>query len=222
MVKAPTGPQPPRTEPPVLPALTDVTNLPEIRSDVREAERYAEIDLNGSDLEFWSFTDCEFRQTGLDATRLRGSRLSEVIMGEVDAAVFSAPRTSWRNVEVTGSRLGSAELYASTWRSVAIVGSKINYLNARTADWQDVRFTDCTLDEIDLSDATVTRLAFTGCRIGTLSLAGARLTDVDFREVRLEMINGLAGLAGAWVSESQLVELAPLLAAHLEIRVSAD
>ena len=159
------------------------------------------IDLNGSDLEFWSFTDCEFRQAGLDETRLRGSRLSEVIMGEIDAAVFSAPRTSWRNVEVTGSRLGSAELYASTWRSVTIAGSKINYLNARTADWQDVRFTDCTLDELDLSDATVTRLAFTGCRIGTLTLGGARLTDVDLRDVRLEMINGLAGLAGAWVSE---------------------
>ena len=43
---------------------------------------------------------------------------------------------------MTGSRLGSAELYASTWRSVTIAGSKINYLNARTADWQDVRFTD--------------------------------------------------------------------------------
>lgn len=222
MIKAPIGPQAPRTEPIALPRLTDIENLPEIRSDVREAERYAGIDLNGSDLEFWSFTDCEFRQTGLDETRLRGSRLSEVIMGEIDAAVFSAPRTSWRNVEMTGSRLGSAELYASTWRSVTIAGSKINYLNARTADWQDVRFTDCTLDELDLSDATVTRLAFPGCRIGTLTLGGARLTDVDLRDVRLEMINGLAGLAGAWVSESQLVELAPLLAAHLEIRVSAD
>ena len=222
MIKAPTGPQPPRTEPVVLPTLTDVESMPETRSDVREAERYVGIDLNGSDLEFWSFTDCEVRQAGLDETRLRGSRLSEVIMGEIDAAVFSAPRTSWRNVEVTGSRLGSAELYASTWRSVTIAGSKINYLNARTADWQDVRFTDCTLDELDLSDATVTRLAFTDCRIGTLTLGGARLTDVDLRDVRLEMINGLAGLAGAWVSESQLVELAPLLAAHLEIRVSTD
>ena len=98
MIKAPTGPQPPRTEPVVLPNLT-AYNLPETRSDVREAERYAGIDLNGSDLEFWSFTDCEFRQTGLDETRLRGSRLSEVIMGEIDAAVFSAPRRrggTWR------------------------------------------------------------------------------------------------------------------------------
>ena len=219
MIK-PIGPQPPRIEPVALPTLTNVTSLPEIRSDVREAERYPQHDLSGADLEFWSFTDCEFRQTGLDETRLRGSRLSEVILGEIDAPVFSAPRTSWRNVQVTGSRLGSAELYASTWRSVTIAGSKINYLNARTADWQDVRFTDCTLDELDLSEATVTRLAFTGCRIGTLSLAGARLTDVDLRDVRLEMINGLAGLGGAWVSEAQLVELAPLLAAHLEIQVS--
>jgi len=221
MIK-PVGPQPPRIEPVVLPRLTSVTSLPDIRSDVREGERYAQLDVSGSDLEYWSFTDCEFRQTGLDATRLRGSRLSEVILAEIDAPVLAAPRTSWRNVEVTGSRLGSAELYASTWRSVTIAGSKINYLNARTADWQDVRFTDCALNELDLSEATVTRLAFAGCRIGTLSLAGARLTDVDLRDVRLEMINGLAGLGGAWVSEAQLAELAPLLAAHLGIRVSVE
>ncbi len=220
MVKAPTGPQPPRTEPVALAQLTDVELLVPAKSDVREAERYARIDLSGQDLQFWSFTDCQFEQTGLNETRLRGSRLSEVIMTEIDAPVFSAPRASWRNVEVTGSRLGSAELYASTWRSVTITGSKINYLNARTADWQDVRFTDCALDELDLSDATVTRLGFTGCRIGTLSLAGARLTDVDLRDARLEMINGLAGLGGAWISEAQLAEVAPLLAAHLEIRVS--
>ena len=161
MVKTPTAPQPPRTEPVVLAELTDVAALAPVSSDVREAERYARMDLSGQDLQFWSFTDCEFQQTGLHETRLRGSRLSEVIMSEIDAPVFSAPRTSWRNVEVTGSRLGSAELYASTWQSVTMTGSKINYLNARTADWQDVRFTDCALDELDLSDATVTRLVFT-------------------------------------------------------------
>jgi len=220
VIRTPTGPQPPRTEPVVLPELTDVATLARIRSDVREAERYTRIDLSGGDLQFWSFTHCEFRQTDLAGTRLRGARMSEVIMTEIDPPVFSAPRSSWRNVEVIDSRLGSTELYESTWRSVTIARSKINYLNARTADWQDVRFTDCALDELDLSDATVTRLGFTGCRIGTLSLAGARLTEVDLRDARLEMINGLAGLGGAWISEAQLAEVAPLLAAHLEIRVS--
>ena len=188
---------------------------------MREAERFTRIDLCDQDLQFWSFTDCEFRQTDLAGTRLRGARMSEVIMTEIDPPVFSAPRSSWQNVEVIDSRLGLAELYESTMRSVTIARSKINYLNARTADWQDVRFTDCTLDELDLTEATVTRLAFAGCRIGTLTVTGARLTDVDLRDVRLEMINGLAGLSGAWISETQLAEMAPLLAAHLEIRVSS-
>ena len=205
----------------VLPELIDVAELARIRSDVREAERYTRIDLGDQDLQFWSFTDCEFRQTDLAGTRLRGARMSEVIMTEIDPPVFSAPRSSWRNVEVIDSRLGSAELYESTMRSVTIARSKINYLNARTADWQDVRFTDCTLDELDLTEATVTRSAFAGCRIGTLTVTGARLTDVDLRDVRLEMINGLAGLSGSWISETQLAEMAPLLAAHLEIRVSS-
>ena len=69
MIK-PMGPLPLRIEPVVLPTLTDMTSLPEIRSDVREAERYAQLDLSGVDLEFWSFTDCEFRQTGREGPRV--------------------------------------------------------------------------------------------------------------------------------------------------------
>ena len=38
-------------------------------------------------------------------------------------------------------------------------------------------------------------------------------------DVRLWKLLGLAGLAGAWVNELQLSQLAPLLAAHLGIRV---
>ncbi len=87
---------------------------------------------------------------------------------EVDAAVLAAPRSSWRNVRLTGSRLGSMELYESNWRSVSIEGSKIDYLNARSAQWQDVRWRDCTIAELDLGQAVISRMAFEDCRIGTL------------------------------------------------------
>jgi uncharacterized protein YjbI with pentapeptide repeats len=208
-----TGPEPPRTDPVVLPELTE----PQDTGDVREGERYEDLDWSGEDREFWAFTGCAFRRVDLDGTSLRGAHLAEVTLTGLEVSELVAPRSSWQRVEVTGGRIGSAELYDGSWRSVSVTGAKIGYLNARAAEWQDVRFTDCILDELDLSSARVTRLALDGCRIDTLTLSGARLTDVDLRRTDLRAVTDVAGLAGAWITPSQLSDLAPHLASHLRI-----
>ena len=187
--------------------------------DSREGERYDAVDFTDADLEFTSFTSCAFQQVRLNEARLRGARFAEVPLDEVDAAVLAAPRSSWRNVQLTGSRLGSVQLYESTWRSVTIERSKIDYLNARSAQWQDVRWHDCTISELDLGQAVISRMAFEDCRIGTLHAGQAHLADVDLRGAELRVLEGLAGLAGSWITESQLAALAPQLAAHLSISV---
>ena len=187
--------------------------------DRRENERYDGVDFTDADLEFTSFTCCAFQQVRLNEARLRGAHFAEVALQEIDAAVLAAPRSSWRNVRLTGSRLGSMELYESNWRSVTIERSKIDYLNARSAQWQDVRWDDCTIGELDLGQAVVSRMAFQDCRIGILHAGQAELADVDLRGVELRVLEGLAGLAGCWITEAQLDALAPQLAAHLSINV---
>jgi uncharacterized protein YjbI with pentapeptide repeats len=214
-VDEPTEPEPPRIERIALPPLSD----PRDGDDVHEGERFEGLDWSGADREFWSFTGCDLRRVGLDGTRLRGAHFHQVTLAELDAPDFAAPRSEWRNVSLTGSRLGSAELYESVWRSVTVSGCKINYVNARTAAWQDVVFAGCTLGELDLGEARVARLAFRDCRIEALTLSGARLADVDLRGAVLSGIVGVAGLAGGWITDTQLADLAPLLARHLQIRV---
>jgi uncharacterized protein YjbI with pentapeptide repeats len=210
-----TGPEAPRIDPVELPELRE----PRDTGDVREGERYEDLDWSGFDREFWTFTGCAFRRVNLDGTELRGTHLNEVTIEGLDVPELLAPRSTWRRVEVTGGRIGSAELYDGSWRSVRVSGSKIGYLNARAAEWQDVRFVDCTFGELDLSSARVTRLALDGCRIDSLTLSGARLAEVDLRGADLRAVTGLAGLAGSWITERQLAELAPHLAKHLRISV---
>jgi uncharacterized protein YjbI with pentapeptide repeats len=188
--------------------------------DSREGERYDAVDFTDADLEFTSFSSCAFRRVRLNEARLRGAHFAEVTFDEVDAAVLAAPRTSWRNVQLTGSRLGSLELYESNWRSVSIEGSKVDYLNARSAHWQDVRWRDCTISELDLGQAVISRMAFEDCRIGTLHVGQAQFADVDLRGTQLTDLEGLPGLAGSWITESQLEALAPQLAAYLSINVA--
>ena len=71
----------------------------------------------------------------------------------------------------------------------------------------------------DLGGARVARLAFHDCRIETLTLSGAKLAHVDLRGAELSRIVSVAGLAGAWISDTQLADLAPLLASELQIGV---
>jgi uncharacterized protein YjbI with pentapeptide repeats len=208
-----TGPEPPRLDPVQLPQLTE----PQDTGDVREGERYEDLNWSESDRAFWTFTGCAFRRVNLDGTSLRGAHLTEVTVTGLEVSKLTAPRSTWQRVELTGGRIGSAELYDGNWRSVSVTGCKIGYLNARAAEWQDVRFVDCIFDELDLSSASVTRLSLDGCRIDTLTLSGVRLADVDLRRADLRAITDVAGLAGAWITGSQLTELAPHLASHLKI-----
>jgi uncharacterized protein YjbI with pentapeptide repeats len=187
--------------------------------DSREGERYDEVDFTDADLEFTSFSSCAFHRVRLNEARLRGAHFAEVTFDEVEAAVLAAPRSSWRNVQLTGSRLGSLELYESNWRSVSIEGSKIDYMNARSAQWQDVHWRDCTIAELDLGHAVISRMAFEDCRVGTLHVGHSQLAHVDLRGAQLRVVEDLAGLAGSWITESQLEALAPQLAAHLSINV---
>ena len=61
-----------------------------------------------------------------------------------------------------------------------------------------------------------------GCTIGELLVSRARLADVDLRGAEMSRIDDATALAGAVVSPTQLLDLAPLLAAALGIRVQAD
>ena len=212
-------PQPPEQVALSLPALTDAAAR-EVDGDERyDGLRFAGADFSHEDLARTTFADCAFERVTLHEADLRGAHFVESQLSQVDAPVLTVPRSNWRMVILERSRLGAMESYESSWRSLLLSDCKLGYLNARSSVWTDVTFTGCSIDELDVSGAKLTRVAFADCRIGTLHTPGATLVDVDLRGARLEVIDGLAGLAGAWVSEQQLTELAPLLADHLKIRV---
>jgi uncharacterized protein YjbI with pentapeptide repeats len=214
------GPKPPEIVPPRLGTLSDGAIEDLTDAELHTDERYVDAELSGLNLTATSFIGCAFERVRLADTVLRAGQFSDCTLRELDAPELVAPRSSWRSTTLIGSRIGSAELYESTWRSVRVEGGKINYLNARTAAWRDVVFVDCVIDELDLSYAKISRLRIDGCRIGTLDVSRATLVDTDLRGARLSTVNGLDGLGGAWITETQLLEFAPLLAGHLGIRVA--
>ncbi len=100
-----------------------------------------------------------------------------------------------------------------------IDGGKIDFLNLRAAKVTDLLITGCIINELDFSGATLTRVAFKDCTIGTLDVRAATLKDVDLRTSDFRTLNGVGSLAGAVIDDYQLQLMAPLLAAHVGLKV---
>ncbi len=187
--------------------------------DRAEGLRFADLDLDGLDLTGATLAECELAGCSLHETNLTLSRMLESRLVRANAPVLKAARSTWHDVRIEASRLGAVELYESEIDTVEISGSKLSFVNLRRARLKDVLLSDCVIDELDLSQATAERVAFVDCQVDTLLLQGARLTHVDLRGAELHTIGGLESARGAIVSAEQLLDLAPVMAAHLGIAV---
>lgn len=187
--------------------------------DILEARRILDVDADDLVLDGVTFTDCELAAWRVERLGMAGTRLMDVVIRAWGAPVVTAGRLAARNLVVEESRLGALDIHDATIRRALVRGSKLTWVNLRAAQLTDVRFEDCTFDELDLSEASATRVAFHRCSTATLTLHNTRLSDVDLRGLQMQAINGLDSLRGATINQSQLTELAPLLAAHLGISV---
>ncbi|MEC5189922.1 MULTISPECIES: pentapeptide repeat-containing protein [unclassified Arthrobacter] len=194
---------------------------PDFRSGERyDGVRYTKATADGLDLGGTDFAECDFRGISFNETQLRGASFRDCILAELYAPVFTAARSTLRDVEIGNPRWGSAELYESGWQSVRIDGGKLDYLNLRGSKLTDVQISDCIINELDLGSCAATRMSLKNCTIGTLDISGARLKDVDIRSTDFRAISGLESLAGLVIDDYQLGLLAPLMAGHLGVVIA--
>jgi uncharacterized protein YjbI with pentapeptide repeats len=185
----------------------------------RDGERFEGLRLD-EDLAGLVLDGCELTDVSGDEVRADGARLLESALDRLNVTTLRAKGSVWRDVRLTGSRIGAAEWFDAEWRGVELISCRIGYLNLAGARIQDVRLTDCVLDELDLRGAEARRVAIDGGRIGTLSVTEARLQHVDLTGTELGGVDRAEGLRGAVVDDGQLGLLAPLLAEALGIRVA--
>ncbi|MFL6098667.1 MAG: pentapeptide repeat-containing protein [Actinomycetales bacterium] len=206
---------------PELPGLVDgrVSDLGE-RADL-SGLRFAGLDLSERDLTGSRLVECELSDVVLEDAKLTAVRLIDCRLENLDVPVLLAARPMWRNVSLRASRVGSAELYDGEWASVLVTGCRLGYLNFRHSTLTDVELNGCRISELDLSGATATQVRFVDCDVETLTIGGARLKDVDLRGARISAISGISAMSGTVIDETQLVELAPLLAAEAGISVQS-
>ncbi|GAB3122408.1 pentapeptide repeat-containing protein [Streptomyces calidiresistens] len=219
-----TGPRPPAPPRPPeisLPILRPAPGPPYLGpgSD-HDAEEFTGVDLSGEDGGGAAFLECLLRDCVLDETRLRGARLVDSLLENVRGLGVGFAEGVLRDVEWRDARLGGAQFFGAELNRVVFRGGKIDYANFRQAGLTDVAFVNCVLVEPDFGGAKLERVSFEGCEVRGADLSAVRMTDVDLRGVTgLEIARGVESLAGAVVTPTQLLDLAPVLAAHLGLRV---
>jgi uncharacterized protein YjbI with pentapeptide repeats len=215
-----------RPEPPTsiaLPALVPWL----VGAALRGHEDYEATDFSGPDLARTeatgaTFLACRFERCGLDEASLRHSRFSECLVSEPHASSLDVADSTWRDTLVTSPRIGALLAVGTSWSGVRVRGGKIDLLDLNGAKLADVVIEGTVIEELDLGTAQARWTRLVGCDIGVLDVTGARLTEVDLSGSTIREVRGIEGLRGATISPSQLLELAPALAAHVGLKVRAD
>jgi uncharacterized protein YjbI with pentapeptide repeats len=155
----------------------------------------------------------------LMGAKLRDGSWADVHISSGMLAGVDLTGTSWRRVEASGIRADGLVAAETSGRDITIRDSKLDLANFRHAKWSRTQFINCSLREADFMAAQFTEVRFENCDLTRTQFSGAVLNHVDLRGSRLEDIDGIAGLAGATISQEQLMHLAPELARVLELNV---
>jgi len=190
-----------------------------LTGDRIEGKRIDMFDLAGERLPDLEIEESIIGTLRVDGADLRGLRVRDSVVETLDAPVFKASSSSWREVRIAGGRVGSAELYDAGLNGVEFVGMKLGFVNLRGSTLTDVVFRDCVIDELDIADARLLRVSFDGSRIRAAEGSNTRIDHVDLRAADLDRVERLEGFRGATIGSDQLYTLAPLLAAQAGYRV---
>ncbi len=212
----------PRLRPLVLPRLTSHDGSRLADDDDHERVTFGELDLDGQHAVRTRFTECAFDGTALGELQLRDSRLHDVSITRCSSSSLDVAGSAWRDVTLERCRLGALVAYDVSMGRVMMRASKVSFVNLRAARMNDVLLDDVDVGELDLSSAVLERVALVGCRVERLVLDAATLSDVDLSRSSIGEVVGIGQLRGATLSWSQIVELAPTMAAHLGVEVAQD
>ncbi|MFJ6844506.1 pentapeptide repeat-containing protein [Streptomyces griseoluteus] len=203
-----------------LPPLTPWAEAELERDGDYDGVEFQEADLSGQQGGGARFMDCALTGCVLDETGLGRARVLDSVLDGVRGVGTQLAEATFRDVEFRSPRLGGAQLHGAVLERVVVRGGKLDFLNLREARLKDVVFESCVLVEPDFGGARLERVEFVDCALKSADLSRAMLRDVDLRGAApLEITRGLDRLSGALIGTGQLLDLAPLLAAELGIRV---
>jgi len=152
-----------------------------------------------------------------DAT---GTTFTDVVVDDLRAVELRLRDARWRNVALTGGRIGTLDGLRAAWDGVTLRGIRVGYLSLPSAELADVRFVDCEIGTLDLPDATLTRVTFDSCRVDEVDTRGLTGTDLDLRGLDALAFTDPRALRGSTLSTRQVEQHAAAFAAAHGVHIA--
>jgi uncharacterized protein YjbI with pentapeptide repeats len=184
-----------------------------------DAVHFAGLDFVGQVADDASFFGCRLERCGMDGVTMRRARFSECWLDEIHATSLDAADSTWRDTLVSVRRIGALLLAGASLSSVRVRGGRLDLVDLSGARLRGVAFDGCAIGELDLGAVEGRDLSLEGCEVELLDVTGARLSAADFTGATFGAVKGVGGMRGAVITPGQLVDIAPLLAAHLGLKV---
>ena len=167
----------------------------------------------------------------VDASRLEGVSVTGAVLDKfevtdsecvrLEGAALHTHKANLLRVHMTDCRLTGSEFAEAEFEDCVFKNVKFDDAGFRFASFKRVRFENCILRQADFSNAKFAHVTLTGCELEGANFVSASCKDVDITTEDLTLAKGLLGLKGATISETQLMQIAPLLAADLGFRVAS-
>lgn len=214
MARTAESPAAPRVSPPDLPdELTPAT--PARNADLIAAS----VDLSGTvDLAYASLEQCRVTADA-DVVDLTGSTVLDVDLPDARIASLRLRDSGIRRLRIVGGRIGTLDLSTSRVSELELTGVRIDYLNLGGAKAADIEVADCRIRTLDIPQAELTRVRFTRSMCEEVDPRGMRATDVDLRGLDAASFLDANSLRGTTLTEFQVQQLAPVIAAGLGIQI---
>jgi hypothetical protein len=185
---------------------------------------YEAVDLVGLDLarqraDNAGLVRCRLARCVLDELAMPRARLSECLVTDCRGLAVELTASIVRDTLLADNRLGVLSASRATWSEVRLRGGKIDLLDLSLGRLTDLAFESCVIGVLDLTGSGIRRATFERSEIGELVLDDARLSDVDLSGAELRLVRGIGQLRGATIARSQLLDLAPQLAAHIGLTI---
>lgn len=145
-------------------------------------------------------------------------QLSDVIAKGCDWSGANCADASMIRMALTNCRGVGWDLNKSVLKNVVFKDCKLDMANFRFAKLTQVRFVDCSLAETDFQAAKLEHVEFQNCIFDRTEFAQSTIKDVDLRTSQLLEIKGWQSLQGVTIDQTQLITVAPQLAAALGLK----
>jgi uncharacterized protein YjbI with pentapeptide repeats len=216
---------PTQPSPPDLPA--DLPAAAAHQHDLADGEVYemlafADLDWSereavGAEIETCTFSDANLSRTSLKRVVVRDTRFDRC-----DLANLRAHDGSFVRVAIAACRMTGLSWLDNHLREVSIDGCRMDLSSFRATTFDNVVFTGCRMEQADFGDADLRGARFEACDLSGAQFSGARMTGARFTRCDLTGIAGVTSMRGAFITSSDAVALAFILAGALGITIEDD